>query len=162
MNYIPNIISASRGFAALVMLLSPAFSPGFWVLYCWCGFSDMIDGMIARKMNAESKIGSKIDSGADLIFVVCTAVLILPSVDLPVWVWAWIIVIGSVKIVGILASLCRLRELSIPHSITNRLTGILLFCLPIAIVWSDVLIPVVIVCISATVSIFEDFHIILK
>lgn len=58
MSFLPNIISSSRGVAALAMLFFPVFSTEFWVLYCWGGISDMIDGTIARKMNAESELGS--------------------------------------------------------------------------------------------------------
>ena len=122
----------------------------------------MIDGILARKMNANTELGSRIDSVADLIFAICSAIIILPSVDLPLWVWLWIAAIGLVKTVGIIIGSCRQRRLTIPHSKSNRLTGILLFCLPFVIVRFDVLIPAVIVCISATASLFEDFHIFRK
>ena len=75
MNNIPNIISASRAVAALVILSVPAFSPVFWILYCWCGISDMIDGMLARKMNVTTELGSRIDSVADLVFAICNSML---------------------------------------------------------------------------------------
>mgnify|MGYP003311329318 CR=1 FL=1 len=78
----------------MVMLLFPAFSNPFWILYCWGGFSDMIDGTLARKMNATSELGSRIDSVADLVFVICSAIIILPSVDFPLWIWLWIAAIG--------------------------------------------------------------------
>ncbi len=120
----------------------------------------MIDGTIARKMNAESELGSRIDSIADLVFIICTAVLILPSVKLPLWICLWTASIGLVKVFGILIESCRHQKLSIPHSTTNKLTGIFLFCLPFAIVRFDVLIPVVIACALATFSLLEDFFII--
>ena len=47
MNPVPNIISSSRGVAALAMLLFPVFSPGFWAMYIWGCISDMIYGMLA-------------------------------------------------------------------------------------------------------------------
>ena len=162
MNSVPNIISLSRGVAALTMLFSPVFSTGFWALYCWGGVSDMIDGPVARKLEAVNALGAVIDSLADLVFVICAAILILPTIDLPLWIWLWIAAIGSAKLAGIIIGSCRQRELSVPHSMTNKLTGILLFCLPFAIVRFEALIPAVIVCISATASLFEDFHIIRK
>lgn len=157
MKSLPNIISASRGVAALAMLFFPVFSPEFWVLYCWGGLSDMIDGRIAKMIHGESELGSRIDSVADIMFVICSAVLILPSLDLPLWVWLWIAAIGMVKLAGIIIGSCRQGKLTVQHSKTNRLAGILLFCLPFAIIRIDVLIPAVIVCIVATLSLFEDF-----
>lgn len=139
------------------MLFFPAFSLGFWVLYSWGGISDMIDGTIAKKLNAESELGSRIDSVADLVFVICSAIMILPSVHLPVWIWFWTAVIGSVKMAGIIIGSYRQRKLAIPHSISNKLTGILLFCLPFAFIPFEALIPAVIVCAMATASLVEDF-----
>lgn len=156
MNNIPNIISASRAVAALVILSVPAFSPVFWILYCWCGISDMIDGMLARKMNVTTELGSRIDSVADLVFAICSAIIILPSVELPLWVWLWIAAIGIVKLAGIIIGSCRQRSLAIPHSISNRLTGILLFCLPFALIRFEDLIPSATVCSMATFSLLED------
>ena len=156
LNNIPNIISVSRGVAALVMLFFPVFGIHFWILYCWCGFSDMIDGALARKINAAGKLGSMIDSLADLVFVICASIIILPSVGLPLWIWLWTAAIGLVKSVGIVIGSCRHRKLTIPHSISNRLTGFLLFCLPFAIACFDILIPAVIVCTVATFSLLED------
>ena len=162
MRFLPNILSASRGFAAFAILLFPVFSPGFWALYCWGGFSDMIDGTVARRMNAESELGSRIDSMADLAFFICSAVIILPAIDLPLRIWLWTAAIGSVKAACIIIGSCRQRKLSIPHSTGNKLTGILLFCLPFSFLWSGLLIPAVIVCTMATVSLFEDIHNICK
>lgn len=156
---LPNILSASRGVAALAMLLFPAFSPGFWILYCWCGVSDMIDGPLARKLNAADELGSRIDSIADLVFLICAAILVLPEVNLPVWVWTWIAVIGIAKLAGIAIVSSRQRKLGIQHSMTNKLTGILLFLLPFAIVWFGALIPAIVISAMATASLFEDFQI---
>ncbi|MCQ2157161.1 MAG: CDP-alcohol phosphatidyltransferase family protein [Bacteroidales bacterium] len=47
------------------MLFSPVFSPWSWVLYCWGGISDMIDGALARKLNSANGTGAEIDSLAD-------------------------------------------------------------------------------------------------
>ena len=160
MRNLPNIISASRGITAIAMLFFPVFSIIFWALYCWGGISDMIDGAIARKMNAESETGSRIDSVADFVFLVCTGILILPSIDLPLWIWLWVAGIAVVKTAAIGIFSYRRHRLAVPHSRTNKLTGILLFCLPFALIRADVLIPAVIVCSTATLSLAEDIRLI--
>lgn len=62
----PNIISLSRAVAAVGLLLTTVFSVSFWVLYLWCGISDMIDGPLARRLGSESKVGATVDSIADI------------------------------------------------------------------------------------------------
>ena len=117
----------------------------------------MIDGAIARKMNAESETGSRIDSVADFVFLVCTGILILPSIDLPLWIWLWVAWIAVVKTAAIGIFSYRRHRLAVPHSRTNKLTGFLLFCLPFAFNWIGVLIPAAIACAVATFSLLEDF-----
>ena len=41
----------------------------FYALYTVAGFSDMIDGAVARKTDTVSELGSKLDAIADIVFV---------------------------------------------------------------------------------------------
>lgn len=87
------------------MLFFPVFSPFFFVFYLLAGFSDMIDGKIARKTNTASEFGAKLDTVADLIFVVACAVKILPSMQITVWLWIWIGLIALIKLITFLYGL---------------------------------------------------------
>lgn len=156
MSPVPNIISSSRGIAGFAMLLFPVFSPWFWTLYCWGGVSDMIDGPLARKLVAVSKPGSRIDSLADIVFAVCAGIKILPSLTLPLWIWLWVTTIGIAKAVGISINSKWNHCFTVSHSFLNRLTGLLLFCLPLANILLEVILPVIITCFVATLSILED------
>ena len=100
-----NIITGSRIVFSIVMLFFPVFSPLFFVFYLLAGFSDMIDGTIARKTNTASEFGAKLDTVADLIFVVACAVKILPSIQITVWLWIWIGLIALIKLINILYGL---------------------------------------------------------
>lgn len=156
MSPVPNIISSSRGIAGFAMLLFPVFSPWFWTLYFWGGVSDMIDGPLARKLVAVSKLGSRIDSLADIVFAVCAGIKILPSLTLPLWIWLWVTTIGIAKAVGISINSKWNHCFTVSHSFLNRLTGLLLFCLPLANILLEVILPVIITCFVATLSILED------
>ena len=58
---IANFITGSRIIFSLAMLTFPVFSAGFYICYMLAGFTDMIDGTIARKLGTESKFGRNID-----------------------------------------------------------------------------------------------------
>ena len=60
--YIANILTGCRILGSLLLLVFPVFSFGFYITYLFCGFSDMIDGTIARKTNSVSEFGSKLDT----------------------------------------------------------------------------------------------------
>jgi len=116
----------------------------------------MIDGPIARKMNAVSEQGSMIDSIADLLFLVCSAILIFPVISLPIWIWIWVAAIGVLKSAFIIIKSYGRRKPEALHSMMNKLTGFLLFCMPFSINTIGISIPSIIVCVIASVSIVAD------
>lgn len=95
-----NIITSIRIICSIVLLFSLAISPVFYVLYIVAGFTDMIDGTVARKTNTASEFGSKLDTIADFIFVVACLIKLLPVMDIPVWLYAWIGIIALIKIIN--------------------------------------------------------------
>jgi CDP-diacylglycerol--glycerol-3-phosphate 3-phosphatidyltransferase len=66
---IANTITGSRIICSILLLFIPALSGEFYVAYLLCGFSDMIDGVVARRTNSDSVFGAKFDTVADLVFV---------------------------------------------------------------------------------------------
>jgi len=116
----------------------------------------MIDGTIARKTKMTSELGSKIDSIADLLFLVCSAIMVFPVISLPIWIWIWVAAIGAVKVTCILIRSFHRQSQEISHSVTNKLTGFLLFCLPFSNNTIGIFIPSIIVCIVASISILSD------
>ena len=63
------------------------FSPKFYCLYCVAGFTDMIDGTIARKTGSASTFGSTLDSIADFVFIMACLIKLLPVLTLSTWLW---------------------------------------------------------------------------
>lgn len=147
-----NIITVSRILFSVLLLAFPPFSCRFAVCYLLCGITDVLDGFAARKLHTESEQGARLDSIADLIFAVIYAVRILPLLSIPLWLWIWTAIIAAVKIAGIVISSKKAHSLQIEHSFGNRLTGILLFLLPLSVCVADVKYGAAVVCITATVT----------
>ena len=123
-----NIVTGCRILCSIGMLFFPAFSPGFFILYLICGLTDMVDGTIARKTNTASEFGAKLDSTADFIFVAAALLKILPVLDIPCWLWGWILGIALVKIANVISGFVREKRFMVEHTILNKSTGFLLFC----------------------------------
>lgn len=85
--YIANIITGSRVAFSLPLLFISLSSVWFYILYLFCGLSDMLDGTIARKTNTVSSIGSKLDTIADFVFMAVCAVKMLPVINISIWLW---------------------------------------------------------------------------
>lgn len=83
MKHIADYISVSRIIMSILIIGTKEFSVPFFIIYSYCGLSDIADGFFARKYNSESKLGEKIDSLADIVFVLATMVKLIPTLNLP-------------------------------------------------------------------------------
>ena len=92
-----NLITIIRILCSIAILFCPAFSVAFYALYITAGLSDIADGWIARKTNTVSAFGSKLDTVADVIFVVVCLFKLLPVMDIPCWLYVWIGVIALIS-----------------------------------------------------------------
>lgn len=158
MKCVPNIISVLRILCAISLLLSQPASVAFWVIYCLCGISDMLDGYLARKMHAESKTGAVLDSVADICFVACCAIRIIPIIQLPTWMWIWVGVIVAIKIVNQISALIVSKRFCFPHTKANKLAGLLTFLFLPTLCWT--IIPIVFVVGIATYAAIQEGNII--
>lgn len=151
-----NIITLSRLAAAGVLLFLTPFTPEFYAAYLWCGVSDMIDGTIARKTHSESRLGEKLDSAADVVFLIVCAVKLIPFLQLPVWLWIWIALIAAGKTAPLLLCAAHGSPQMVPHTIANKLTGFLLFSLPLLMRTVPVIVLASLAAAAATAAAVQD------
>ena len=159
---IANIITGSRILFSLPLLFIPLSSVWFWALYLFCGFTDMIDGTIARKMGANSEFGAKLDTASDLVFLLVCGVKILPLLRIPVWLWVWIALIALIKILNVAFVFIRKKELISIHSVLNKITGFALFLLPLILNLVPTTYSVATICVLATVASIQEISIVAK
>ena len=119
MKYIPNILSALRFLGATCLLFCSPARVAFWVIYGLCGISDMLDGSLARKLHAESKAGAVLDSVADICFVTCCAIKLIPVLQIPTWLWIWAGVIVLIKLINQISALVVCKRFCFPHTGAN-------------------------------------------
>ena len=159
--HIANIFTGFRIFGSILLLFFPAFSLGFYFTYILCGFSDMIDGTIARKTNSTSKFGSQLDTVADFVFVVVSFFKLLPAIRMPQWLWIWCGVIAVIKVGNIIWGYCSKKQFVSLHTIMNKVTGLLLFLWPLTISFVELKYSAIVVCSIAMLSaIQEGFYVI--
>ena len=159
--HIANILTSCRIFGSILLLFFPIFSLAFCITYILCGFSDMIDGTIARKTNSASKFGSQLDTIADLVFVVVSLFKLLPAIHIPWWLWMWSGVVAIIKISNIIWGYVSKKQFISLHTVMNKATGLLLFLLPLTIFIVEMKYTAIFVCSIATLSaIQEGFYVI--
>ena len=153
---IANIITSSRILSSIGLLYCPVFSDSFYVLYLFCGLTDMVDGTIARKMGAASTFGAKLDTVADFLFVIASFVKLAPVIRIPVWIWVWAAVIAVVKLVNLVWGSTQMKQMPSLHTIANKATGLCLFLLPLTMSFVDLRYTAPVVCVIATIAAIQE------
>ena len=153
-----NIITGFRVLISIALLFCPVFSPVFYVLYLIAGLSDMIDGTIARRMNTVSEFGARVDTAADFVFVVVCLIKFLPVISIPAWLYVWIVLIALIKIIIIISGYVVQKKLVAVHSVMNKMTGVLLFILPLTFPIVPLKYLAIPVCAVATFAAVQEGH----
>lgn len=155
-----NLVTGSRIILSLAMLLFPVFSAGFYVCYLLAGFTDMVDGTIARKLGTESEFGKKLDTTADIVFVAASACRLFPAFEIAPAIWIWISIIAMIKIMNIVSGFVIQKKYVAVHSPANKVTGAVLFLLPFTLSIIDIKYSSIFGCLTATFASIQEGYII--
>ena len=160
--HIANIITGSRIVFSLLLLFIPLSSALFYIFYLFCGLTDMIDGTVARKTGAVSNFGAKLDTASDFVFMAVCVVKLLPKINISVWLWIWIAIIAIVKVINIVMGFIRRKKLVALHTFLNKITGLLLFLLPLTLQFILPTYSFAVVCTIATIAAVQEGYYIIK
>ena len=159
--HIPNIITLSRIPMAVALPFVQSSPAVFWTLYLLCGFSDVLDGAVARSTGTVSRLGERLDTIADIIFVAVWIVLFIPAMNVGRWLWIWTGIIALIKVVNVISGLAMKKGFVAKHTLANKATGMLLFLLPMVILLEVIKVPyIVLVCLLATFAAIQEGHLI--
>jgi len=153
---IPNLLSAARIVVSILLLAVRITSPWFILAYLSCGASDVLDGLLARRWQAETKTGKLLDTAGDLAFSAVVLVVFVKNFTVPLWLIAWVGVIGVVRIAAWMISNLRLHTI-IVHTYLDRAAGVALFgLLPIVLLTGcDIKIASAAVCVICSIASLE-------
>ena len=155
-----NMITGCRILCSIILLFVPAFLPTFYILYFVGGLTDMIDGAIARKTNTANEFGSRLDTIADMVFVVVCMIKLLPVLTIPTWLCIWIGVIAIIKVFNIISGCIVQKKFVAKHTIMNKVTGAVLFIFPFTLSIVDLNYSGVFICTIAILAALQEGYLI--
>ena len=137
---LPDCLTGLRIAGAIGLLFLRTGSPGFYGLYTLCGVSDMLDGWAARRLNAVSEQGARLDSAADLLLCTAAMVRLLPVLWalLPPAVWYGAAAVLVLRLISYGVAAVKYRRFAPLHTWLNKLTGAAVFAIPYGLLtpWS--------------------------
>ncbi|MCL2570090.1 MAG: CDP-alcohol phosphatidyltransferase family protein [Firmicutes bacterium] len=132
LKHIPNILGVLRILMTIPIIFLTPFGIVSMVLYMGAGFTDMIDGPLARRIkDGRSQMGATLDSVADMLLVIVAIVFLMPAMDIWGWLFLFYIIALSFKIGSGFVGYVKHKEMVLLHTYTNKLLGFLLFITPI-------------------------------
>jgi len=163
--YIPNCLSISRVAAlpVLYILLLNDKRNAFFIVLILAALTDLLDGFLARKWDATSDLGKKLDSLADLLFflsVLFFAWVLYPEI---IRIYAVpILMITGLRILLIIWIFIRHNHLHMLHTWLNKAAGLLVFIFVSISVFYISHILIITVLTIGLLSILEEIGIYLK
>lgn len=156
---VANVITAIRIICALGLTFCPTFSTWFYVLYVIGGISDVLDGIVARALRKETKLGARLDTIADIVFAMIVIVKVVQNISIPVWMVIWIVCIAVIKCISIVTGCIISKRFVSEHTVMNKICGILLFAIPFCVdrfPWQPVEVLVIVTCTFATIAAIQE------
>ena len=138
--------------------VSEAALPAVSRLYIAAGITDMIDGTAARMTGSVSEAGSRLDTLADIVFTAACMIKLLPVLNVPVWAYCWAAVIALIKTVTFVIGYIRDKKLTAVHSLLNKITGAMLFAIPLTLSFIEFRYSTAAVCAMATYAAIHEGH----
>lgn len=144
------------------MFFCNEISPLFLSIYIFCGFTDLIDGPIARKTNSSSTLGASLDTIGDVLTYLALAKILISKKLVPLWIFIWILSAGILFGVCAIITKSRFNKFYLPHTYLGKIFGGTVFVLPLAMqimtneIWMSV------ICSIASIHAIELFFIQLK
>lgn len=131
---VPNMLSVLRLVGVplfLWLLLGPKADAWAIVVLCVAGFTDWLDGKLARWLDQTTRIGMLLDPAADRLYIVATLVAFVLRGIVPWWLAA--ILVGKDVVVGLCLPVLRRAGYAPPevHYVGKAATFALLYALPL-------------------------------
>lgn len=156
MKYLPNLLSFGRIILSVVLVLFEPLTLTFYAIYIVCGLSDILDGIIARKLAITSEFGAKLDSIADFIMICILMVILYPKINPSRGIIIWVVCICLIRFVSAGVALKKYKKPASLHTYGNKLTGIILFIFPLLVPVISSIAIMVFICIIASLSALEE------
>ena len=137
-----NAITSLRIIGTFLLLFTNPLSKTFFIVYTLSGFTDVLDGFIARKTHTETEFGAKLDSVADLLFYGMMVYKLFPILwdILPITIWYGVAFAGVLRIISYSITAVKFRHFMSNHTYLNKITGFFTFLTPYFLKLSGVIV----------------------
>lgn len=134
MKRLVNAITCTRFVFALILVLAAPGSAWFWAAYGLGAVSDVLDGLLARRFGVQSDGGARLDSAADIAFLLALTAALLRARQLACWLLYAAGAVLLIRSVTYAAGFYKFRTFVSLYTTLNRAAGVVLVGYPVLVV----------------------------
>ena len=134
---LPNLVSTSRVVLGFGFLVTEAVAPRL-ALIAIASLTDFLDGWLARRTQASSRLGALVDPVADRFFALCVVIGFVASAQLSVWQAVALMFRDLMSIVGwfVARNVSWLRPITFKARLLGKaVTGLQLATFLVVLLW---------------------------
>lgn len=131
MKRLVNAITCTRFVFALILVLAAPGSAWFWAAYGLGTVSDVLDGLLARRFGVQSDGGARLDSAADIAFLLALTAALLRARQLACWLLYAAGAVLLIRSVTYAARFYKFRTFVSLYTTLNRAAGVVLVGYPV-------------------------------
>ncbi|MDD4067180.1 MAG: CDP-alcohol phosphatidyltransferase family protein [Clostridia bacterium] len=156
MKNVPNIITIIRIILSISLLFIEPVTCLFYIIYLTSGFTDILDGFLARKYNITTEFGARLDSIADLIFYAILVWIFLPLITITTVDIVWVVAIALIRFGTLGLTYFKYKTFAFLHTYLNKITSFLVFFYPLVLSYVDIKVILVFATLSAVEELYID------
>ena len=131
MKRLVNAITCTRFEIALILALAAPGSAWFWAAYGLGAVSDVLDGLRARRFGVQSDGGARLDSAADIAFLLALTAALLHARQSACWLLYAAGAVLLIRSVTYAAGFYKFRTFVSLYTTLNRAAGVVLVGYPV-------------------------------
>lgn len=152
--YLPNLLTVCRITLSFWLMFLPCPSVLFILLYLICGCTDFLDGVIARRLKAETLLGARLDSLADLFLCAVIILTVIRQTHANIPVIIGICAVFTVRAFNAAFSKRKFGQVLSIHTVANKTAGLLFFLCPLTGAFTNI--PLYLTGVVALLSSIEE------
>ena len=160
--YAANILSMIRMLLAVVLFWFNEVTALFLELFVIAGFTDLIDGPIARKTGSVSSTGAKLDTTGDIIMYLSVAKIIILQEKVKFIYITVALYAGGAIILSSIIGIVRFGKFFLIHTFSGKALGVSCFALPFGVHYDFMTVLAPLICTILIILAFESIIIQLR
>lgn len=159
---IPNTVSALRIIGAAALAFLPVFTMPFFVVYGVCVLFDFADGFLAKRLDAKTQLGCRLDHIASILFIVILTVRYISVTEVPMWAVYTVTGIALIKCASLVFGAVRFRKPPFINTDWNKWAKCAFYLAPFWYLFAGMTFTCAVVLFTMLVASAEEFLINIK